>query len=668
MSAVIQSFAYFTGLDGEALDNARIYIGEAGQDARQYPIAVYRDAAMTLPWTQPIRTVAGYPAYQGAPSQIHIPNPECSMTVLANDGSVVVNNASGFVIQPGNDIGIMSVPVTDLGTADDGAVINAAYASAISGGYRALYIPEGEWTIVTGLVFNEDGPDIIMAGPSKTVLNAGADNMAVVRINRSPSTNRLRSAYFGGFTIDVSGRAGCKGLYTYRLISSVLDRISIIGNEHPTFVDLNYGLYSEGDQYSTWRDIKIERVWCGHYMLDGGAGVGGGINNNFTNFHVANCKLNAAHINVSGLFPMGQNTFTNFWCQSSTHCNLYLNNVYGHTYTEFPPEACSGTGTMAFNGYTIKAGHIHAENNVQARFDGYGHVSNDPEMMVRAENQSRLVFVNSNGAMVRTYADDTSSIDWDGTWGNGSIFLNTQVRPHHIETSRSLVATQDANIVVDGSFPTVADRESPVAGYVSNTWGLAAGPTVNGDSGLVAYTSVTFGAGVGGAASNAVRVAMTAGSTLDRTKLCAAAILVRSSVDADYLVTFSTMAVSGTVSLKAGEWTRVVMANGLFTGTAFGYFDLWPVAAGGPTLDFCYPTLAQDLSAHNFGRFVKEHVFNPRDPKGAIHSATAAPVAGTWQRGAIVWNSAPAAGGVPGWECVTAGTPGTWKAMAALAV
>lgn len=55
---------------------------------------------------------------------------------------------------------------------------------------------------------------------------------------------------------------------------------------------------------------------------------------------------------------------------------------------------------------------------------------------------------------------------------------------------------------------------------------------------------------------------------------------------------------------------------------------------------------------------------------GGAHTVSygAAPPAGGAQRlGDIRWNSAPAAGGVPGWVCVTAGTPGTWKAMAALA-
>ena len=47
---------------------------------------------------------------------------------------------------------------------------------------------------------------------------------------------------------------------------------------------------------------------------------------------------------------------------------------------------------------------------------------------------------------------------------------------------------------------------------------------------------------------------------------------------------------------------------------------------------------------------------------------TAAPTTGTWARGDKVWNSTPSAGGTPGWVCVTAGTSGTWKAMANVAV
>lgn len=50
-----------------------------------------------------------------------------------------------------------------------------------------------------------------------------------------------------------------------------------------------------------------------------------------------------------------------------------------------------------------------------------------------------------------------------------------------------------------------------------------------------------------------------------------------------------------------------------------------------------------------------------------FYYTAAAPSSGTYVQGDISWNIAPAAGGPPGWMCVTAGSPGTWKAMANLA-
>lgn len=47
--------------------------------------------------------------------------------------------------------------------------------------------------------------------------------------------------------------------------------------------------------------------------------------------------------------------------------------------------------------------------------------------------------------------------------------------------------------------------------------------------------------------------------------------------------------------------------------------------------------------------------------------AVGAPVAGTYVQGDRIWNTSVAAGGTPGWICTTAGTPGTWKAMASVA-
>jgi hypothetical protein len=48
--------------------------------------------------------------------------------------------------------------------------------------------------------------------------------------------------------------------------------------------------------------------------------------------------------------------------------------------------------------------------------------------------------------------------------------------------------------------------------------------------------------------------------------------------------------------------------------------------------------------------------------------STAVPTGGFYEAGTVCLNTTPSAGGTPGWVCVTSGTPGTWKAMANLAV
>lgn len=67
MSELIESpIQFFTGTNGKALENGKIYIGVAGLDAEANPQQVYFDAAATIPAAQPIRTTAGFPSSGGS--------------------------------------------------------------------------------------------------------------------------------------------------------------------------------------------------------------------------------------------------------------------------------------------------------------------------------------------------------------------------------------------------------------------------------------------------------------------------------------------------------------------------------------------------------------------------------------------------------------------------
>ena len=69
----------------------------------------------------------------------------------------------------------------------------------------------------------------------------------------------------------------------------------------------------------------------------------------------------------------------------------------------------------------------------------------------------------------------------------------------------------------------------------------------------------------------------------------------------------------------------------------------------------------------NIGPHLRE-VSDDTLANGIVIIGSSAPTIGTWRRGQVVWYSEPSAGNAPGAVCVSAGTPGTWKEMADLAV
>lgn len=82
-------YQYFTDQDGTALDNGRIYIGAANQDPVSNPISTYWDAGLTSTASQPISTSAGFPVYQGTPSNVYVDEYAYSITVKDSGGRTV---------------------------------------------------------------------------------------------------------------------------------------------------------------------------------------------------------------------------------------------------------------------------------------------------------------------------------------------------------------------------------------------------------------------------------------------------------------------------------------------------------------------------------------------------------------------------------------------------
>jgi hypothetical protein len=76
------------------LENGYIWIGTANLSPQTNPINVYWDSALTIPAVQPIRTLNGYPSYQGTPSRFYVVS-DYSIQVLNSKGSVVYTSLNG---------------------------------------------------------------------------------------------------------------------------------------------------------------------------------------------------------------------------------------------------------------------------------------------------------------------------------------------------------------------------------------------------------------------------------------------------------------------------------------------------------------------------------------------------------------------------------------------
>lgn len=141
MTEIVSPFQQFFDTSGKPLSNGVIYIGTANLDAQSNPISVYWDAALTIPAPQPIRTLNGYPVWNGAPARLYANVTEYSITVRNAQNKLMYSTTT---VQPAPPF----ISVKDFGALGDGSdattAINAANAYAISIGAE-LHFPPGKY-------------------------------------------------------------------------------------------------------------------------------------------------------------------------------------------------------------------------------------------------------------------------------------------------------------------------------------------------------------------------------------------------------------------------------------------------------------------------------------------------------------------------------------------
>lgn len=85
-------FPTFTDLNGEPLENGKIFIGKINLNPETNPVPVFFDGALTIPAVQPIRTIAGYPSRDGTPGQLFVSDIDLSITVRDKNDKLVFSN------------------------------------------------------------------------------------------------------------------------------------------------------------------------------------------------------------------------------------------------------------------------------------------------------------------------------------------------------------------------------------------------------------------------------------------------------------------------------------------------------------------------------------------------------------------------------------------------
>jgi hypothetical protein len=115
MATLIQPpFPVFTDIDGDPLNDGFIYIGVANLNPIANPVAVFWDAALTIPAIQPIRTQGGYPLQGSGPRRLYTVT-NYSILVRNKNNTVVYSNLNSIdYFNFGNGVVLKTDTIADL--------------------------------------------------------------------------------------------------------------------------------------------------------------------------------------------------------------------------------------------------------------------------------------------------------------------------------------------------------------------------------------------------------------------------------------------------------------------------------------------------------------------------------------------------------------------------
>jgi hypothetical protein len=243
-NSISTPFPFFAGLDGKALQNGKIYIGDDGLDPVTNPKATFFDDALTEPAAQPVRTLSGYPANTGSAAQLFTDG-AYSIAVYTSADVLVFSSLSS-----GGDAATLQAEI-DANAADIAA--NAVDIAANAASIAAAAVINGDPTFSTDSQTRPpsqaDTLDLVQATDRKSGTPVTMTGTAVDFV--IPSETQEMTVLFDGVSLSATG--------------SILVRLSTSS----AFVASGYS--STGSYFSDTPVITIDTSSTGFIINNAGA-------------------------------------------------------------------------------------------------------------------------------------------------------------------------------------------------------------------------------------------------------------------------------------------------------------------------------------------------------------------------------------------------------------
>jgi hypothetical protein len=708
MSALSIQIPYpiFTDKNGQPLNDGNIYIGTANLDPVNNPIAVFWDAALTIPAAQPIKTSGGYPVYQGTPARLYV-NSNYSILVRNKKGitlytapsaterynDVVIGDvdASNVVTIASESLAVQrtqesvnndTLSVFDFMTPTEiadvrsnlaGINVTAALQTAInaaaSSGKRLLF-PAGRY-LTNGLVVpGQEAGRVFLDLDTKAVLQAATAGITV--INMGGDIARLGPRIIRGGRIDGMNLANVIGIQTGGDSIDILTVALYNRIQDVTVTGCYEAVVTRNSQELICDGLICFANTIGFVALS--SSVAGGS----TVFQFYGCRFQNNRVNFFGksnsVFPIGGWLFSGCTFQNGLLAGLAL---YGGqsgngALVNISLENChfEGSGvttnpgdTETVRGQVVVRGNIILTGTRLSANSGELGANIVPSSFIMRENAVLSVSdSNIGGGPINQFdVDATSKVYLQGknviSGGGGGIedwsgFNWDGVSSGGVMSGFSLIAPAYSisnDYAGTGLFPN-----APEASVVA---GASVSKVLDQHQGLV--QRVAYLASVGSTGANSVILAALPMSFAvgDRAVF---STLARASVDTVITLTAiggTSGLASGTVALAAGVWTRIVLYGRAtaIEGSGFNVF-VFPNDTAGANVDFTKMMVKKLPSAagtNAINEVIQNGLYD--DLLSPIYG-DAIPASGTYPRGKQIIARAPSVGAARGWVKVTQGS------------